>query len=87
MNLFHDLEGYTVVQLAELLSLGTIGQFLIGKIPGRESDDDQSLVLIFLIQFLQSFKLWSETTLAGCIDYHQNFSFKLGKIYFLAFTR
>ena len=87
ITLFHNLEGYAVVQLAELLNLSVVTWILFLELVAGETDNDQSLVLVFLVQFLQSCKLRSETTLAGCVDNQQYLTLELSEINLLAFAR
>ena len=87
ITLFHNLEGYAVVQLAELLNLTVRTGVLLLELVAGEADNDQSLVLVFLVQFLQSCKLRSETTLAGCVDNQQYLTLELSEIQFLTSAR
>ena len=80
INLFHDLERHPIVQLTELLDLAIITGILLLELVAGKANDDQSSVLILLVQFLQSCKLGSETALAGCINNQQHLAFKLGEI-------
>ena len=87
VGLLHNLEGHTVVQLAELLNLSICAGILLLELIAGEADDDQSLVLLLLVQLLQSCELGGESTLAGCVHNQQYFTFELGEIQFLTFAR
>ena len=77
INLLHDLEGHTIVQLAEFLNLCVATWILLLELVAGESDNDESLILILLVQFLQSCELRGESTLAGCVHNQQYLTLKL----------
>ena len=57
------METYAIVHLAELLNLFIAFRVLLLELVAGETDDNESLVLILLIQFLQSCELRGESTL------------------------
>ena len=75
--LLHDLECHTIVQLTELFNFAVISRILLLELVTGETDNHQSLVLILLVQFLQSCELGRKTTLAGCVHHQQYLTLKL----------
>ena len=77
ITLLHNLKCNTVVQLAELLNLCIALRILLLELVAGEADNHQSLVLVLLVQFLQSCELRCESTLAGSVDNQQHLTLKL----------
>ena len=68
IDLLHDLESHTVVELAELLDLVIGTRILLLKLVAGETDDNESAVFVLLVQFLQALELRCESALTGGID-------------------
>lgn len=49
INLLHNLEAHTIVELAKFVSIVRITQLLIGKLPTGEAYDLKPLILIPLV--------------------------------------
>ena len=77
ITLSHNLEGHAIVHLAELLNLFIALGVLLLELVAGEADDDEPLVLILLVQLLQSCELRGESTLAGCVHNQQYLTLKL----------
>lgn len=74
LNLVHNWESDTVVQLAEVTDLLLRARFLATELVAWETKDDQALVLVLLVQALQILVLWGETTLGCNVDNQDNFA-------------
>ena len=68
IDLLHDLEGHAIVELAELLDLSVRTRILLLELVAGETDDDQPLVFVLLVQFFQTLELRRETALAGGVN-------------------
>ena len=66
--LSHQRESYTVIEAAELFNLLVATRLLVGELVTRETEDDETLIFVLLIEFLQTVVLRCESTLAGGID-------------------
>ena len=84
VNLLHQREGDAMVQTAEF------GDFLVGarllmlELVAGEAEDDETLVLIFLVEGLETIILGGETALRGGVDNHQDFALVLGHVHLFA---
>ena len=87
VNLLHDLEGHAIVQLAELLNLSVGARILLLELVAGETYDNESLVLVLLVQLLQSCELRGKTALAGSVDNQKHLAFELREIQLFTFAR
>ena len=86
-NLRHQGEGDAMILAAKLLDLLVGTGFLMPELVARETDDDQSAVLVLLIEGFQSVVLRREAALRGCVDNEEHLAFVVGKAHFLALVR
>ena len=71
-----------MIEAAELGDLLVGAGLLTGELVAREADNDQPLILIFLIESLQAVVLRSESAFGRCVDNHQDLAFELSEIHF-----
>ena len=81
VGFLHYLEGDTIVDTAEGLDLAVGTRILFGKLVAGESDNDETLVAIFFVEFFESIELWSEATLGSSVDDEENLTAKIVEIY------
>lgn len=67
-----------MVQPAGLLHILVRHRFLTAELIAGETKNDQPLILILLMQILQSLELWGKPALGGSIDDKYNFTFISG---------
>ena len=84
VTLRHQREGHTVVEAAELFDLLIVARFLVRKLVARETENDKSLVFIFLVQCLQTIVLRRETTFGGGVNDEDHLSFVVSEVYLFA---
>ena len=84
LNLGHKREGYAVVDAAEFGNLLVAARLLVSKLVARETDNNQTTVLITLIKSLQTIILRGKATLGCGVDNHQDFAFELREVHFCA---
>ena len=87
LNLGHQGEGDTVIQTAELLYLLVGARLLMAELVAREANDDEALLLLLLIERLQSVVLRREATLRCGVDNEKNLALVVGKVHFLSLVR
>lgn len=75
-----------MIDPAEFCNLLVGAGLLVGELVARESDNNQTLVLVLLVEGLESVVLRCESTLGSCINYEQNLPFVLREVYFYAFV-
>ena len=81
IGLCHQREGNAMVDAAEFGDLLIGAGLLAGKLVAREADDHQPLVLVLLIEGLQTVVLRSEAALGSGVDNHEDFAFELREVY------
>ena len=72
-------KAHLIIRGAEFLDLVVRARLLLAKLVGGEGKHFESLVLIFLVDLLQSLVLRCETALAGSIDDQEHFSLEPGQ--------
>ena len=77
LNLVHDGEGDTIVELASGFCIAARAWFLTRKLVAWEAKYHQALVLILLVELLEFCELWSETTFTGSVDDEEHLPFVL----------
>ena len=77
LNLVHDGEGDTIVELASGFCITARAWFLTSKLIAREAKYHQALVLILLVELFEFCELGSETTFAGSVDDEEHLPFVL----------
>lgn len=77
LNLLHNGEGDTIVELASRFCIAARAWFLTSKLVAGETYDHQSLVFVLLIELFEFCELGSETTFAGSVDDEQHLPFVL----------
>ena len=82
--LLEHLECNAIVDLAEFLDFFIGSRILFIELVAREAEDFQTLVLVFLVQFLKSGKLRCESAFACGIGDQKNLAFILRERNFLA---
>ena len=82
VGLRHQREGDAVIEAAEFGDLVIGTGLLAGELVAGEAEDDESLVLVFLVEGLQAVILRGETAFGCGIDDHQDFPFVLGEVHF-----
>ena len=87
LDLRHQREGDAVVDAAELLDLLVGAGLLMAELVAGEADDDESLVLILLVERLEAVVLRGEAALAGGVDDEQHLALVVGEAHFLALVR
>jgi len=74
-----EWESDPMIYLAYLYHRSIVLWFLARELIARESEDHEIIMRIGIPEFFESFKLWSEATLGGCIDDEENFSSVFGQ--------
>ena len=76
-NLTKHREGDVVLGRAECFDL-CIGTWLLAaKVVCGEAENNETFVLVSLVNLLKSFVLWRKTALAGDVNDENNFAFEL----------
>lgn len=83
VDLFRQGEGDAVVQLAEAGDLFFGAGFLAQKLVAGEADDNE-LVLVFVVQFLQRFVLRREAAFGGDVDAEHVLAFEVAHVHRIA---
>ena len=84
ITLGHEREGYTVVEAAELFDLLIATRFLVRELVTGESEDDETLVFVFLVQSLQTVVLRRKTALGSGINDKDHLSFVICEVHLFA---
>ena len=84
VDFLHQREGHAVVEAAELGDFLVGAWLLVGELVAGEADDDQTLVLVLLIEGFQAVVLRRETALRGGVDNHQDLAFILCEVHFFS---
>ena len=84
VDLLHQREGHAVVEAAELGNFFVAARLLVLELVAGEAEDDETLVLIFLVKGFQSVVLRSEAALRGGIDNHEDLAAVLGHVHLFA---
>lgn len=79
LNLVHDGEGYTIVELAGGFCITARAWFLTSKLVAGEPQYHQPLVFVLLVELFEFCELGSETTFAGSVDDEEHLPFVLGE--------
>ena len=77
LNLVHDGEGDTIVELAGGFGITARARFLTSKLIAREAQYHQPLVFVLLVELFEFGKLRGESAFAGCVDDEQHLAFVL----------
>ena len=77
LNLVHDGEGDTIVELASRFCITARARFLTSKLIAREAQYHQPLVFVLLVELFEFGKLGGESAFAGCIDNEKHLAFVL----------
>ena len=79
LNLVHDGEGDTIVELASGFCIAARAWFLTRKLVAGEAKYHQPLVFVLLVELFEFCELGSETTFAGSVDDEEHLPFVLGE--------
>lgn len=77
LNLVHDGEGDTIVELAGGFGITARARFLTSKLIAREAENHQPLVFVLLVELFEFGKLGGESTFASRVDDEQHLAFVL----------
>lgn len=77
LNLVHDGEGDTIVELASGFCITARAWFLTSKLVAGEPQYHQPLVFVLLVELFEFCELGSETTFAGSVDDEEHLPFVL----------
>lgn len=75
IRLGHHWETDSIILHTERSDSLVILRLLVRKLVARESQDDETLILVFLVQFLQTFQLWCEPALGCSVCDEDHFAF------------
>ena len=79
LNLVHDGEGDTIVELASGFCIAARAWFLTRKLVAGEAKYHQPLVFVLLIELFEFGKLGGESAFASRVDDEQHLTFVLGE--------
>ena len=77
LDLVHDGEGDTIVELASGFCIAARAWFLTRKLIARETENHQPLVFVLLVELFEFCELGSETTFTGSVDDEEHLPFVL----------
>ena len=79
VHLGHHLKTHAVVACAELTNVAGGARLLLAKLVAREAQDDQALVFVLVVQFLEWPVLRGVTATRGGVDNHDAFAFQVAE--------
>lgn len=79
LNLVHDGEGDTIIELASRFCIAARAWFLTRKLVAGEAKYHQPLVFVLLVKLFEFGKLGSESAFASRVDDEQHLTFVLGE--------